>query len=170
MKQRGNNPTGKLVTWLRQQESPEATNLLNRYRKNHFRLTPNEIDYGFMLMDSAELELLGGIKDIPPGFYVNKSSGYIYRVEIGERGYALSWRDMNSTRWTNKNINIINMKLLVASGSAILISEEEAIAIGMKTGICVICGKTLTDAKSLKYGIGPLCRKRVISVSKNDGE
>jgi hypothetical protein len=28
----------------------------------------------------------------------------------------------------------------------------------MHTGNCLVCGKTLTDAKSIEFGLGPICR------------
>jgi Family of unknown function (DUF6011) len=34
-----------------------------------------------------------------------------------------------------------------------------AIQFGKRTGICSICGKKLTDPKSVKKGIGPICEK-----------
>lgn len=30
---------------------------------------------------------------------------------------------------------------------------------GKRTGVCGVCGKTLTDPKSVKKGIGPICEK-----------
>lgn len=38
---------------------------------------------------------------------------------------------------------------------------EQAKAIGHMYGFCVVCGKLLTDEKSVKAGIGPVCAKRV---------
>ena len=34
---------------------------------------------------------------------------------------------------------------------------EAAVAYGRKTGICCCCGRTLTDARSVEAGIGPIC-------------
>jgi hypothetical protein len=28
----------------------------------------------------------------------------------------------------------------------------------MHTGKCLVCSKTLTDAKSIEFGLGPICR------------
>ena len=35
--------------------------------------------------------------------------------------------------------------------------KAAAVAFGMKTGSCCICGRTLTDPESVKAGIGPIC-------------
>jgi Family of unknown function (DUF6011) len=33
-------------------------------------------------------------------------------------------------------------------------------AYGIRTGVCCMCGLTLTNAESISYGIGPICRER----------
>lgn len=38
---------------------------------------------------------------------------------------------------------------------------EEAKHFGMQTGFCCVCGKFLTDARSVANGIGPVCEKNV---------
>jgi len=37
---------------------------------------------------------------------------------------------------------------------------DQAAELGVKTGRCVICGKTLTDPASVEAGIGPVCALR----------
>lgn len=36
---------------------------------------------------------------------------------------------------------------------------EEAMAWGVQTGVCCVCGAFLTDEKSVARGIGPVCAK-----------
>ena len=43
-----------------------------------------------------------------------------------------------------------------------LITLPEAVALGHTLGCCVICGRTLSDARSVAAGIGPVCAKKVI--------
>lgn len=38
---------------------------------------------------------------------------------------------------------------------------EEAAKIGHATGVCAICGRTLSDEKSVAQGVGPVCIKRL---------
>lgn len=41
------------------------------------------------------------------------------------------------------------------------LSVEQAKALGVQYGFCVVCGILLTDPKSVQQGIGPVCIKRV---------
>lgn len=38
---------------------------------------------------------------------------------------------------------------------------EEAAALGKQHGLCIICGRTLTDPKSVEAGIGDICKSRL---------
>lgn len=38
---------------------------------------------------------------------------------------------------------------------------EDARAMGTRLGVCVICGRTLTDQDSVERGIGPVCAARI---------
>ena len=55
------------------------------------------------------------------------------------------------------------LKFQYAKGAMALIgeehrmSDEEAREFGRLTGACVVCGKLLTDPKSIEAGIGPVC-------------
>lgn len=40
-------------------------------------------------------------------------------------------------------------------------SPEEAAEFGRLYGICIVCGATLTDERSIEAGIGPICRGKV---------
>lgn len=166
MKQRGNNPVGELYLWLRQQSSEEACELLESYRKNYFKFTDKQLEYGYRLMDSQKLSI--NTQDVLyPGFYLNDETNCLYRVvyeNSPRKSCNVSWRFTYSTRWTKKNVDAAHLETLVLSGDAVRLTEEEAIALGMKTGICAICGRTLSDAESVKQGIGPHCRKQIKSI------
>jgi len=41
------------------------------------------------------------------------------------------------------------------------LSVEQAKALGVQYGFCIVCGILLTDPKSVEQGIGPVCIKRV---------
>lgn len=38
---------------------------------------------------------------------------------------------------------------------------DQAKAMGVRLGVCVICGRTLTDQNSVEAGIGPVCAAKV---------
>jgi hypothetical protein len=42
------------------------------------------------------------------------------------------------------------------------LSLRDASAFGAQTGVCIHCGRTLTDAMSVTYGMGSTCRKKYI--------
>ena len=48
---------------------------------------------------------------------------------------------------------------LISSSDRMTLTE--AMAFGVATGCCCICGALLTDPKSITRGIGPVCAKRV---------
>ena len=41
-----------------------------------------------------------------------------------------------------------------------MMTLEEARDYGVRYGVCVACGRTLTNPESIEYGIGPVCRTR----------
>lgn len=40
-------------------------------------------------------------------------------------------------------------------------THEQAVKFGKITGVCAMCGRTLTDESSIAAGIGPICANRV---------
>jgi hypothetical protein len=62
---------------------------------------------------------------------------------------------------------LANGKFTYASGAIYRVREadrltlDEAIALSALLGECIICGRTLSDPKSVAKGIGPVCRKRL---------
>jgi hypothetical protein len=51
----------------------------------------------------------------------------------------------------------------LGDGDIRLLSFDEMVEIGRKTGLCCICGRSLDDEQSIESGIGPVCAKKVIS-------
>lgn len=45
------------------------------------------------------------------------------------------------------------------------INYERALELSVEFSACCVCGKTLTDPKSVKRGIGPVCKRLLIVVS-----
>lgn len=50
------------------------------------------------------------------------------------------------------------MKTIAQHG--VKITLEDAAKFGHLHGFCIVCGKTLTDPKSVQAGIGPICAKK----------
>ena len=88
-------------------------------------------------------------KPAPIGVY--KKDGDYYRVaqlRNSERRAAYRW---NGRRWDYARGYVFR---LTANE---LLSVEEVRAFGLRTGMCAICGRTLTDPESVQKGIGPIC-------------
>ena len=64
-----------------------------------------------------------------------------------------------------KHLDPIEMKFEYEQGAIKRLRPEhrmtlaEAKHFGMETGFCCVCGKFLTDARSVANGIGPICEK-----------
>ena len=90
---------------------------------------------------------------LPEGIYLK--AGVVYKVQISASGrsYAKVLREKGGFEYDPTAIK--NLCL------ADKITLEQAKAYGVQFGICVVCGATLTDAKSVAAGIGPVCGKRI---------
>lgn len=85
----------------------------------------------------------------PIGVY--KKDGDYYRVATlrnSERRAAYRW---NGRRWDYARGYVFQLT------ADELLSVEEVRAFGLRTGMCAICGRTLTDPESVQKGIGPIC-------------
>lgn len=84
-------------------------------------------------------------------------NGDIYRVQ----------RSRESGRLYAKKLDWANNSFVFESGAMRLITADdrmtldEAKAWGVETGICCVCSAFLTDEKSVRAGIGPVCARRV---------
>lgn len=90
---------------------------------------------------------------LPEGIYFK--AGVVYKVQVSATGrsYAKVLREKGGFDYdvtAIKNISIEDK-----------ITLEQAKAYGIQYGVCVACGATLTDAKSVAAGIGPVCGKRI---------
>jgi hypothetical protein len=90
------------------------------------------------------------------GMYRN-AEGDIFRVQ----------RSRESGNLYAKKLDILDGGFIYVQGAIRLIkpsdrlSVEEAKALGVQYGFCIVCGILLTDPKSVEQGIGPICIKRV---------
>jgi hypothetical protein len=104
------------------------------------------------LADEAADQFANRTPETPGAFLTN---GTYYRVQLNRttgRPYAKvltngSWEYVMGAIYKVREIDRLSL--------------EQAKVISAQIGECVICGRTLTDGKSVDAGIGPVCRKRV---------
>lgn len=101
----------------------------------------------------ARLLAMPKVGALPEGIYLK--DGIVYKVQVSGAGrsYAKVLREKGGFDYDPTAIK--NLCL------ADKITLEQAKAYGVQFGICVVCGATLTDAKSVAAGIGPVCGKRI---------
>lgn len=101
-----------------------------------------------------------------PGFYV--VGGTVYRVKSNKAGthtYAerLTVADHHGSWTYAPGVG----RDMAADGLAPL-TVEEAARMGHHYGVCVVCGRELTDGKSVERGIGPVCAKKLAPATNVD--
>jgi len=74
---------------------------------------------------------------------MNRETGRPYALVLRNDTFVYDWTAIRQVRECDR------------------LTMAEALAISAQIGECVICGRTLTDPKSVAKGIGPVCRKRV---------
>jgi hypothetical protein len=92
------------------------------------------------------------------GMYKNERG--VYRVKEGNTGnlYAKKFYPEGRTK---------SERFIYERGAIFSLSPEhrmtvaEVVEIGAEFGMCCVCGRELTDAKSVERGIGPVCIKRI---------
>lgn len=101
----------------------------------------------------ARLLAMPKVGALPEGIYFK--DGIVYKVQVSAAGrsYAKVLREKGGFEYDPTAIKNICL--------ADKITLEQAKAYGIQYGICVVCGATLTDAKSVAAGIGPVCGKRI---------
>lgn len=107
------------------------------------------------------------------GIYRDPSDQAIYKVQKAVHGsgnmYAKKLTVVERTHWSfnGTQSQVFEAVFEFAPGAIRKIqpswrlSLEEAKAFGALYGICVQCGRTLTDEKSIEAGIGPICAGRI---------
>lgn len=90
---------------------------------------------------------------VTEGFYlVNAGAFKVKRAKESGRLYAMKL-DLNTGKFEYDKGAIYNLR------PETRMTKEQAAAYGRRTGICMICGRTLTNEESISIGIGPICLK-----------
>ena len=109
--------------------------------------------------------LIGKLLDAPkpsapaptPGYYVAKDEVFVVVENKAKTGtYA---KRMAVTDGRGKWVYAPGVGKTLAGLSPLTV--EVAAALGRQYGICVICGRTLSDPVSVERGIGPICGGRL---------
>jgi hypothetical protein len=90
---------------------------------------------------------------VTPGFYLCNAGAFKVRTsKTTGRLYAMKL-DTDTGKFEYDKGAIFNLR------PETRMTKDQAAAYGRKTGICMICSRTLTDPKSIALGIGPICIK-----------
>jgi hypothetical protein len=102
------------------------------------------------------------------GIY-RSADGSVYKVQESKQSgnlYAQKLTPIGGDR-LNETGATVHWTFVYAPGAiksltpADRLTLEQAKAFGIKYGVCIVCGRLLSDAKSVANGIGPVCGKRV---------
>jgi hypothetical protein len=109
---------------------------IERGLKFPFSAKSTPAEQGYYLVDGAVFAVV-----------VGKESGKLYAKKLIVVGKKGSWVYAPGAVYTLR----AEQKITLA----------EAVSLGHTLGCCVICGRTLSDAKSVAAGIGPVCAKKI---------
>lgn len=123
----------------------------------------------FASLSSAEASvLIGQLLNAP------RKSGATFERVSQEGMYRNAEGDIYRVQTSRESGNLYAKRLDVFEGGFVYevgairkvkpsdrLTVEEAKALGVQYGFCIVCGILLTDPKSVEQGIGPVCIKRV---------
>lgn len=123
----------------------------------------------FASLSSAEASaLIGQLLNAP------RKSGASFERVSEEGMYRNAEGDIYRVQTSRESGNLYAKRLDVFEGGFVYepgairkvkpsdrLTVEEAKALGVQYGFCIVCGILLTDPKSVEQGIGPVCIKRV---------
>lgn len=100
---------------------------------------------------------LGSIPLLPVGFYLYEDSVYRVQKSKSTNGHYAKRLIVSGKRgvWSYSPGAMKNLH------GAERLTVEQAAFLGHHLGVCVVCGATLTDEKSVAAGLGPICAKKL---------
>ena len=152
---------GELVTWADQQRwSNFAQSLVAQYQRKGYLSDAQIASLTKMYLKVASKPSAPKPANpvTEPGMYANGSD--IYRVKRSESGnlYAMLYNPAGATKSERFTYARGAMATLSADDRMTL---DQAETLGLKFGICCVCGAELTAEKSVGRGIGPVCASRI---------
>ncbi len=152
---------GEIVAWADQQHwSNFAQSLVAQYQRKGYLSDAQIASLTKMYLKVASKS--SAPKPTNPATEVGMyaKDGKVYRVKRSESGnlYAMLYDPSGAT----KSERFTYARGVVSTLSADdRMSVDQAEALGLKFGICCVCGAELTAEKSVGRGIGPVCAGRV---------
>jgi len=152
--------------WLGTQNESEFAMSLCRFYDEKGGLTEKQLNAAIQMRIRTDNSYDPYGKNVIVGVYMDKERETIYKLSWGYEEGNLKDRSLRSRKsdmpnWKEvKDAGKRDFFNKVSNGIYVLMSEEELISIGKKTGICCVCGKVLDNEKSIAAGIGPYCLKK----------
>lgn len=97
---------------------------------------------------------------VADGVYIVPEGGdkVVYRVQVGKTGFKSFSRLIPPAVMGGKGKYERVQRGWLICKPEYRATLEEASALGFRWGICIVCGRLLTNEKSVDLGIGPVCR------------
>lgn len=91
--------------------------------------------------------------NVTAGFYLTNSGAFkVKAAKESGRLYAMKL-DTDTGKFEYDKGAIFNLR------PETRMTKDQAAEYGRRTGVCMICNRTLSDPKSVAQGIGPICIK-----------
>ncbi len=149
-----------LIGWLRDQKWSDFAQSLAQAHQRYGSLTERQQAAAEKMRTEANARNEGNapqpVVDPEPGFYV--VDGIFYRVQFNRdetRVYGKMYRN-EEKHWEYSGRKYFG--LLTADNK---VTVEDAAKFGHAHGVCLMCGRTLTDPASVAQGIGPVCITKI---------
>lgn len=94
---------------------------------------------------------------VPEGFHVHDAT--VYKVQISKTSGAAYAKVLKVTEGAG-TWEYAGARPLRHLSDATVATLEQAQEFGLRFGICMCCGRTLTNPESIELGIGPICRSK----------
>jgi hypothetical protein len=158
-------------------KSSFALSLVQFYDRSGM-LTPKQVLAGKKLVSRFSInEHAYSWSILADGLYIDSDEDeafvQLYKVFSLNGKRTIRRRGVNSPSWATVVDNgFAHQRILklLGDGAIRLLTFDEMVEIGRKTGLCCICGRALDDEKSIEAGIGPVCAKKVLSGAAPDSK
>lgn len=136
-------------------DSFDRRDLLARFLSDWGVSNPRDLDVSKV---SLLIDSLMAVQVAPPTVQVTvgayRHGGVIYSVRKGRQSGNIHAFHFENGEWVYSGRVKYDIK------PEERLSRQEALEWGVSTGVCVHCGITLTDPKSVARGMGPTCQKK----------
>lgn len=106
----------------------------------------------------------GGLPSVAAGRYALPSEDgttRLYKVDRPTEGKFAGWTFVKWIRDNGYESNLSKFNARVVLEKIAKNPLDALVTYGRVTGVCGVCGRTLTDPESIEAGIGPVCASKV---------